>query len=278
VQNAIKKDPRSKAQSCETRTVGGGASKLGDLAYQQLQKKLVNGELAAGDKISEVQLAADLGMSRTPVREAIRRLEIEGVLQPVASSGTFVKPAERSKIIELFELRIAIESFAVQKATRRMKRVEVKHLGELCDQMLAAIRDFRDSGVAYLKGKPLQRYLNADIEFHQLLLKAAENRQALAIYNDLHLRSAIFGCRSHQRDLHHVAWVWLQHNRVVRWVRQRDARKALQALEKHMYASMAAALEAYDARLAGRSSAGAAQPEFTKAYAAFMSGRIRPAT
>jgi len=249
---------------------------LGHHAYQCLQQKLLNGELVAGDKISEVQLATDFGMSRTPVREAIRRLEAEGVLQPVASSGTYVKPAERATIIEVYELRIALECFAVQKATRRMKPAQVKQLQEYCDQMLTAIRDFRDSGAPYLKGGLLRRYLDADIAFHLLLLQAAENRHASAIYNDLSLRSAIFGCRSHERDLHHVAWVWLQHAHVARAVRRRDAQAALRALEKHMSASMSAALEVYDARLAGRPAA-VAHPEFTKAMAAFMPGPKRAA-
>lgn len=274
---ASKKPPRSKAPPPKPLVVDREGSKLGHRAYQELQQKLLNGELIAGDKISEVQLAVDFGMSRTPVREAIRRLETEGVLQAVASSGTYVKPAERATIIEVYELRIAIECFALQKATRRMKPTQVRHLRKLCDQMLAAIRDFRDSGAPWLKGEMLRRYLDADIAFHLLLLQAAENRHASAIYNDLNLRSAIFGCRSHERDLHHVAWVWLQHVRVARAVRRRDATAALKALENHMSASMGAALEAYDARLAGHRTAAGAHPEFTTAMAAFMPGLKRPA-
>jgi DNA-binding GntR family transcriptional regulator len=270
----MKKKNSAKAPSKKSPSAGQGVSKLGHQAYQQLQQKLLNGELVAGDKISEVRLAADFGMSRTPVREAIRRLEMEGVLQPVASSGTFVKPAARSTIIEVYELRIAIECFAVQKATRLMKPAQVKQLRKFCDQMLAAIRDFRDSGAPFLKGEPLRRYLDADMNFHLLLLTAAENQHALSIYNDLHLRSAIFGCRSHERDLHHVAWVWLQHARVAQAVWQRNAKAALSALEKHMFASMDAALKAYDTRLAGRPTVGA-QTEFTKAMAAFMPGSKR---
>lgn len=271
------KKPRSKARTLKVKEKDSDGSKLGHYAYQHLKQKLLNGELSAGDKISEVQLAADLGMSRTPVREAIRRLEVEGVLEPVASSGTFVKHAERVTIIEVYELRIAIESFAVQKAARRMKPAQVRQLQDYCDQMLAAIRDFRDSGLPYMKDEPLRRYLNADISFHLLLLNAAENRHALAIYNDLNLRSAIFGCRSHDRDLHHVARVWCQHERVARAVRKRDSQSALHSLEKHMYASMEAALEAYDAHMAGRGTSAMEQDGFTKAMAGLMAGAKRPA-
>lgn len=273
----VQKRLKVKSQSDKARKAEKGESKLGHHAYQHLKKMLLSGELTAGDKISEVQLAADLGMSRTPVREAIRRLEVEGVLEPVASSGTFVRHAERATIIEVYELRIAIESFAVQKAVRRMKPVQMKQVQNLCDQMLAAVRDFRDSGKPYMTGEPLKRYLNADISFHLLLLNAAENRHALAIYNDLNLRSAIFGFRSHDRDLHHVARVWCQHERVARALRKRDSKAALQSLEKHMFASMEAALEAYDAHMAGRGAADDDQADLTEAMAGLMAGANRSA-
>ncbi|TSA29491.1 MAG: GntR family transcriptional regulator [Verrucomicrobiaceae bacterium] len=274
----VKKSLSLKIRGGKTRKEEKGESKLGHHAYQHLKKMLLSGELAAGDKISEVQLAADLGMSRTPVREAIRRLEVEGVLEPVASSGTFVKHAERSTIIEVYELRIAIESFAVQKAARRMKPAQMKHGQDLCDQMLAAIRDFRDSGKPYMTGDPLRRYLNADISFHLLLLNAAENRHALAIYNDLNLRTAIFGFRSHDRDLRHVARVWCQHARVARALRKRDSKSALRSLETHMFASMEAALDAYDAHMAGRGAMDEEQADLTEAMAGLMAGANRSAT
>lgn len=273
----MKKSSRSKPRTLKAQETEKGGSKLGHHAYQHLKRMLLSGELSAGDKVSEVQLAADLGMSRTPVREAIRRLEVEGVLEPVASSGTFVRHAERSTIIEVYELRIALESFAVQKAARKMKPPQMRQLQELCDQMLEAIRDFRNSKKPYMTGEPLRRYLNADISFHLLLLNAAENRHALAIYNDLNLRSAIFGFRSHDRDLSHVARVWCQHERVARALRRRDSKSAMQSLERHMYASMEAALEAYDAHMAGHEATDGDQTDLTEAMAGLMAGATRPA-
>jgi len=270
----MRKSPSKKNLSRATLETGQAESKLGHHAYQHLKWKLLNGELCAGDRISEVRLAADLGMSRTPVREAIRRLEMEGVLHCVASSGTFVKQAERSTIVEVYELRIAIECFAVRKAARRMKSAGMRQLREFCDGMLSAIRDFRDSGKPFLEGDSLRRYLNADVGFHLLLLEAAENQRAMTIYTDLNVRSAVFGLRSHERDLHHVARVWLQHARVARAVRRRDAQAALQALEAHMHASMEAALEAYDMHMKG---AAAKAPDSGDTMAELLAGITRGA-
>lgn len=260
------------------RRPAGGAvvAKLAHRAYEHLQQQLWSGALAAGSKISETTLAQELGMSRTPVREAIRRLESEGVVSQVASSGTFVTVPERTEIVEAYEVRMAIENFAVQKATRRMKSAQILVLQKTCDQMLAAIRDFRKSKAAVMTGAALRHYLNADLAFHLLLLQAAENRRALAIFGDVNLRSAIFGCRSHQRDLHHVAWVWLQHARVARAVRQRNAKAAQRYLERHMQTSMAAALEAYDAQRAGRRTPPAHTPHLSAAMTELIQELRRP--
>ncbi len=247
-------------------------TKLASQAYQRLQQKLWAGELRPGTKISESRLSAELGMSRTPIREAIRRLEREGVLEQIASSGTFVKQPSRRAIVESYEIRIAIECFAVQKAARLMQTEQIQALQDFCDQMRAELHQFRDSGTPHLVGEPLRRYLNADLSFHICLLQAADNQQALNIFNDVNLRSIIFGCRSHERTLHHVARVWLEHARVTRAIRQRDATAAARALERHMHSSLQDALNAYDTHTTELPTSLPPQPDFTEA----MTGLITP--
>jgi len=270
MRNTSTKSSRTNKRSRAEKSAPVPASKLAQLAYEHLQEQLWSGGLAAGEKISEARLAAELGMSRTPVREAIRRMESEGVVTQVASSGTYVTLPERASIVEAYEVRMAIEGFAVRKATRRMKPAQVIELQKLCDEMRAAIHEFRDSKAATLAGQALRRYLNADLAFHVLLLKAAENRRAMAIFGDVNLRSAIFGCHSHQRDLHHVAWVWLQHARVARAVRQRNPEAAQRRLEAHMQTSMNAALDAYDSRRGQRLEPVAKPPRLTEATNALI--------
>lgn len=268
---------------------GGGAdtkgaattnsSKLAQVAYEHLQEQLWSGQLSAGEKISEARVAESLGMSRTPVREAIRRMEAEGVVTQVPSSGTYVAVPERAEIVEAYEIRMAIESFAVRKATRRMKPAQVLELQRLCDDMRGALREFRASKAAVMTGRLLRRYLNADLAFHLLLLKASENRRALTIFGDVNLRSAIFGCHSHERDLHHVAWVWLHHARVARAVRQRDSMAAQRWLESHMESSMEAALAAHDARRGKKPpprAKASQRPALTEAMAALISALRSP--
>src|SRR6476646_9375274 len=101
-------------------------------AYVRIQRKIASGELAAGTALSEVALAAELGASRTPIREAIAQLVAEGLLEQTPNRGAVVVQLKRHDIIELFELREALELYAVTKAARQaVPETEVKHLQTL---------------------------------------------------------------------------------------------------------------------------------------------------
>lgn len=245
------------------------ASSLSEIAYNHIRRKLLGAMLPAGAKVSEHALSRELGISRTPVREAIRRLESEGMLHQVASSGTFVARSDRKALVDVYEVRMALEAWAVKKATKRMRAQQVLELGRLCDRMREAIHAFRDSRGAAMDGPALRQYLTADLAFHLLLLRAAGNQYALKLIGDVHVRSAIFGYRSHDRDLHHVARTWLFHARVARAVRQRNARAAQYWLERHMRVSLRGALEAFDAH--GMSSSHSPPPDLAEAMETLIS-------
>src|SRR4051812_15258706 len=121
MRNTSPSKPRAGRRPRKEKQSAVPTSKLAQLAYEHLQEQLWSGGLAAGEKISEARLAAGLGMSRTPVREAIRRMETEGVVTQVASSGTYVTVPERCEIVEGDERRMAHKKFALGKGTPRMK-------------------------------------------------------------------------------------------------------------------------------------------------------------
>jgi DNA-binding GntR family transcriptional regulator len=208
---------------------------------------LVWHKLSAGSKISEQGLAKRLGVSRTPVRESIRRLQEEGILVQVASSGTFVATPSRKQLIEMYDIRLSLERTAIAKAVRRMTAADVRRVTELTKEIHQAIRDFRDSGKPVMQGKPLQRFLEADMGVHQLIMHAAGNQTAYKVVNDVRLRQRIFGAKSHRRDLRHLARVWLLHARMERAIRQRDAKAARHWVGQHIRKSLRAALAEFDA-------------------------------
>src|ERR1700761_6601158 len=90
---------------------------LRDRPSHLIQRKILSGEIPSGGKVSEQAIAEELGISRTPVRSAIHELESEGLLEQVPRYGTIVRQANRRDLLELFDLRLALESFAAEMAT-----------------------------------------------------------------------------------------------------------------------------------------------------------------
>ena len=118
------------------------------------------------------------------------------------------------------------------------------------EKMHSAVIAFRDSPNPVMEGETLRGFLTADLGFHLSILRAAENHSVMKIVGDVHMRNRSFGFRTHFRDLHHVAWVWLIHARIARAVRKHDARQAVRLMRRHIRESLKDALEAFDRQLA----------------------------
>jgi len=235
------------------------AETLSDRAYRLITKKMLSSELLPGKKISEQQLATECGISRTPVREAIRRLTEEGVLYQIPSSGTYVSRVDRHHLTDAYEVRMALECFAVEQSLRNLTKEMRQELRRLCDEMHGVIVKMRNRKQKVLDGKPLVDFLSADLSFHLLLLKATGNRLALKIVSNTYQRNQFFGHHSHRRDLRHLAWVWLHHAKIERAIRRNDAKGTKRWLKAHITRSMTDALAAFD-QAAARSADGRHDP------------------
>jgi DNA-binding GntR family transcriptional regulator len=222
------------------------AKALNDIAYRLITKKLTASELVAGQKISEQQIASECGISRTPVREAIRRLTEEGMLYQVPSSGTYVAHMDRRQLIDSYEVRMALECFSLEHAIKNLTRENRQELRRLCDEMHAIVVKLRSKKLKVLDGPPLVAFLSADLSFHLSILKAAGNRMAIKIVNNAYQRNQFFGHHSHRRDLFHLSWVWMHHAKIERAIRRGDAVTAQRWLKVHITRSLSDALVAFD--------------------------------
>jgi len=225
-------------------------SNLRQRAYAHLQRKLINGELRSGSVVSEQSLAAEIGISRTPVREAIRTLEQEGVLEQVPRFGTVVRKLDRRDLIELFELREAIEPFAVHQAASRATADDVRTLKGLCEEIRLLISELSGSRAMLLDDGQLRRLLTADLGFHLTLLRMSGNGRMVKIVSDSRLLTGIFYSR---RQAHTVAVLKTtldQHHAIVREVERGDGARASALMLEHIRHSKAQALEAYDQEVA----------------------------
>lgn len=112
---------------------------LRDVVFESLRKAIVEGSLKPGQRLMEVQLAEQLGVSRTPVREAIRKLELEGFVIMLPRKGAYVADMSVKDIIDVLEVRSALEGLAANLAAERMDEKEVENLKEISESLNVAM-------------------------------------------------------------------------------------------------------------------------------------------
>ena len=133
-------------------------------AYQLIQHKIATGELRAGTLISELAISKELGSSRTPVREAAGQLLAEGLLDLGPGGGIVVTQLTRQGIIDLYELREALEVFAVGRAAREgVRPADRKRLESLLDETQVLIRELKESGKTELNAEQMKRFAISDL-------------------------------------------------------------------------------------------------------------------
>lgn len=144
-----------------------------DIAYDALRSRILSGDLAPGERLVEQSLAEDLGLSRTPVREAIRRLLHEGFVEKGQGYSTRVADFPEEELTQLFEIRRRLECYAAGRAARMATPKEVAHLRRLSDQMAEHTppRSQRDYDIIS----------SANTEFHRTIYAAARSPRLTAL-------------------------------------------------------------------------------------------------
>ena len=131
---------------------------LREVVCESLREAIRNGTLKPGERLMEIQLAEQLGVSRTPVREAIRKLELEGYVIMMPRRGTYVANMSMSDISDIFEIRSALESLSNGLAAKRITPDELEHLQNL----LVMLKP-------YVEQMDMEKIVELDIAFHDLL-------------------------------------------------------------------------------------------------------------
>lgn len=159
-------------------------SKSSDKAYEAIRDMIVEGVFAPGDHLSEEHLSAEIGVSRTPVREALRRLEGDYFVSIRANRGARVLGWEAADFEDLFQLRAIVEGFAARCAAERASADEIA-------AMRAEIAVI-DKAIAGRARPDIDRFLAANSRFHQLLSGAAKNSRLSEIIKSLVAQAVVF--------------------------------------------------------------------------------------
>lgn len=146
---------------------------LVDAVYHALRDAICDGRLAPNQKLPQIPLAAHLGISRTPVRDALQRLAQEGLVRAVSFRGFVVSEFSAREVIDVYQVRLALEPLAVGEALPHYSRMDLAKLGDVCDRTEAT--DVADVGELYA--------LNA--EFHRTLVEPCPNRVAVRMLTQL---------------------------------------------------------------------------------------------
>lgn len=216
-------------------------------AYLHIQTLVTKGTLPAGANVSEVLLSRELGSSRTPVREAMNQLAAEGLLETNANGGMTVARLDRADIIELYELREALEVYAVGKAANiSMRPADRDRLQYLIDVILKLAEDLRKTGTRELNPEQMQRFLASDLAFHALLMNMANNSRIHKIVGDTRLLIRIFAIQRRGHDIAQLERIAAGHQRILDAVVEQRRADAVLALAEHIETSQRERLSEFD--------------------------------
>lgn len=216
-------------------------------AYQLIQTKIATGQLPAGTLLSELAIAKELGSSRTPVREAAGQLLAEGLLDLNPGGGLVVTQLTRQAIVDLYELREALEVFAVGRAARDgVRPADKSRLESLLEETQALIRELKNSGKPELNVEQMKRFSVADLSFHALLIRLAANARILKVVNDTRLMIRIFAIHKSGHCREELERIYKHHRAILQAVLQRNPEEAKRLLAEHIQASARERLDEFD--------------------------------
>ena len=195
----------------------------GQDAYQRLIAEIHTGALRPGDRLTETDLAARLGISRTPVREAIRALEADGLVVHIPRVGASIRRLNYPEVTELYEMRTVLEGTAARLAARTASDVELAELDAISRDMAAAQSD-------------QARLYQLNRHFHRTLLNAARNRFLMDAVAGLEKTLMILG-PSTMGDSVRAAQAQAEHEALLAALHKRDAEAAEAIMRTHISAA-----------------------------------------
>lgn len=147
---------------------------LRDVVFNTLRKAILTGELKPGEHLMEIHLANQLGVSRTPIREAIRKLELEGLVIMIPRRGAEVAQITEKDLKDVLEVRRALDALCAELACERITQEEKKQLKEACDEFEKATKTGDTTTIAA-----------ADVKLHEIIVEATGNRRLIQMIKNL---------------------------------------------------------------------------------------------
>ena len=195
---------------------------LRDVVFQTLRQAILRGELKPGERLMEIHLAQKLGVSRTPVREAIRKLELEGLVLMIPRKGAVVAEITVSDLEDVLEVRRALEELAVKCACRK-----------ITGEQLESLREAAEAFGKALKGGDVSACAQADEAFHAVTYEATGNRRLVQMLNNL--REQMYRYRlEYLKDRRSHSLLLSEHKEIMEALERKDEETAARITSMHI--------------------------------------------
>jgi DNA-binding GntR family transcriptional regulator len=195
---------------------------LRELVLDAIRQAIINGNLKPGERLMEIQLAEELGVSRTPIREALRKLELEGFIVMIPRKGAYVADISFKDIADVYEIRAALEGLAAALAAER-----------ITDEELEKMERYLVGKADAIANNDIKRLVEVDTKFHDLIYEASRNVRLTNIINNL--REQIQRCRVTSLSVPGRMQESLQeHRAIVEAIQARDTQLARQVAQEHI--------------------------------------------
>lgn len=196
---------------------------LRDVVFNTLRRAILKGELEPGERLMEIALANKLGVSRTPIREAIRKLELEGLVVMIPRKGAEVARITEKDLRDVLEVRTSLEKLAIELACDRITEEDVVDLKQAC-------KAFEESF-----GKDdLTTIAEKDVAFHDIIFRATKNARLIQILNNL--REQMYRYRlEYLKDTQSHSRLVDEHQRIVSAIIEKNKEEAVRLIQEHIY-------------------------------------------
>ena len=195
---------------------------LRDVVCNTLRDAILKGELEPGERLMEIQLAERLGVSRTPIREAIRKLELEGLVLMIPRKGAEVAKISEKSLRDVLEVRRSLEELAAELACQRMDAEALKDLEDAQKAFIQAVESGETMTMA-----------EADEHFHDVIYMGTGNTRLVQILNNL--REQMYRYRlEYIKDAEKRQILLVEHESILRAIRSRHVAEAKEAVRAHI--------------------------------------------
>ena len=196
---------------------------LRDEVFNTLRERILKGVYKPGERLMEIHLADQLGVSRTPIREAIRMLELEGLVKMVPRKGAQVAKISKEDLQDVLEVRKALDTLSVKLACERITEDEIKLLNN-------AEKEFEKA----LASKDVREIAEADVAFHDVIHAATKNGRLKSMISNLAERIYRYRFEYIKQQSDGGQTLMFEHREIMKCIENRDVESAVKATEIHI--------------------------------------------